>query len=108
MTTVPDPRLSIGEFYPANFLDEAEDQHAERSVRIVALEFMLDMLWAHVLTDADDPIAEAENLKKTVLKNLGSSGTLPEFGDAVAKIVEIRLDAVIHRLRLTQPEWSQE
>ena len=96
-----DDGREMGDFYPAFFNEDGDEFGVEQIARIVGLEFMVDLLWAHVLSESDDPIDHAERFKNIVLENMSSSGTLPEFGDAVANIIEVRFDAVICRLRLT-------
>ena len=90
----------LGSFYPA-FFDEDDEFGVELRARLVALEFMVDLLWAHVLSGSDNPVDHAERFKEAVLKNLSSSGSLPEFGEAVSAAIGLRFDAVTTRLRLT-------
>lgn len=95
-----DDGRELGDFYSPSFTYD-DEFGVEPRARLVATEFMLDLLWAHVLSKSDDPIDHAERFKETVLENMSSSGTFPEFGKVVLSAVELRFDAVICRLRLT-------
>lgn len=95
-----DDGRELGDFYSPSFTYD-DEFGVEHLARLVATEFMLDLLWAHVLSESDDPIDHAERFKETVLEHMSSSGTFPEFGTAVSSAVGLRFDAVISRLRLS-------
>ena len=95
-----DDGRELGDFYSPFFTDD-DEFGVEHLARLVATEFMLDLLWAHVLSESDDPIDHAKSFRETVLEHMSSSGTFPEFGTAVSSAVGLRFDAVISRLRLS-------
>ena len=86
-------------YYPGSNVSETGDNRmVEAYCRIIGVEMMIDLLWAHVLDQADHPLEEAESLKETILDHLRHDPASPEFSQLLEDVLETRLDAVIERL----------
>lgn len=66
--------------------------------RQLALANLVDMLWTNELAKSDDPLQEAEELKRKILSLLDFDPGDPVQQEAVDE-TERRLDAILRRVR---------